>query len=217
MKKLLLCLVLIVATVSMASALDLNYGLRTGVVLGNMSVDPDPADLEPGLEAKMKMGFYCGLWARHMMNEKMGITAELNYVEKGDRYAEEGSGVTMHWIMYNNVLELPVLFTYLPSEKFALFAGPVLEYVLSSGYKMLYDIDDPDVAEYMGYDFGEWTNRIGFSIAAGATYQINETFFGEVRYTYGFSNVIGDDNELMPAEGLEAVPRTLTIGVGINL
>jgi hypothetical protein len=49
------------------------------------------------------------------------------------------------------------------------------------------------------------------------TYQVNETFFGEVRYTYGFSNVIGDDNELMPAEGLEAIPRTLTIGIGINL
>ena len=215
MKKLLICLVLIIATVSMASALDLNYGLRTGVVLGNMSVDPDPTE-DSDLEAKMKMGFYCGLWARHMMNEKMGITAGLNYVEKGDRYSEDMTGATMHIIMYANVLELPVLFTYLPSEKFALFAGPVLEYVMSSGYNMLYDVEDPDVAEYMGYNFGEWTNRIGFSIAAGMTYQINETFFGEVRYTYGFSNVISDEQELMPEE-IEAVPRTLTIGIGINL
>ena len=215
MKKLFICLILIIAAVSMASSLELNYGLRTGLVLGNLSVDPDPTE-DSDLEAKMKMGFYCGLWARHMMNEKMGITAELNYVEKGDRYSEDGSGVTMHWIMYENVLELPVLFTYLPSEKFALYAGPVLEYVLSSGYKMAYDVDDPDVVEYMGYGFGEWTNRIGFSIAAGVTYQVNETFFGEVRYTYGFSNVISEDQELMPEE-IEATPRTLTIGLGINL
>ena len=215
MKKLFICLILIIAAVSMASALDLNYGLRTGVVLGNMSVDPDPTE-DSDLEAKMKMGFYCGLWARHMMNEKMGITAELNYVEKGDRYSEDMTGATMNIIMYADVLELPVLFTYLPSEKFALYAGPVLEYVLSSGYKMAYDVDDPDVVEYMGYGFGEWTNRIGFSIAAGVTYQVNETFFGEVRYTYGFSNVISEDQELMPEE-IEATPRTLTIGLGINL
>ena len=215
MKKLVISLILIIAVAAMASALELNYGLRTGLVLGNMAVDPDPTE-DSDLEAKMKMGFYCGIWARHMMNEKMGITAELNFVEKGDRYSEDMTGATMNIIMYANVLELPVLFTYLPMEKMSLYAGPVLEYVLNSGYKMLYDVEDPDVAEYMGYDFGEWTNRIGFSIAAGLKYEITGTFFGELRYTYGFSNVISDDQELTPEE-IEAIPRTLTIGLGINL
>ena len=216
MKKLVISLILIIAVAAMASALELNYGLRTGLVLGNMAVDPDPTESEPQLEKKMKMGFYCGIWARHMMNEKMGITAELNYVEKGDRYSYDGDGYTENIYMLGNSLELPVLFTYLPMEKMSLYAGPVLEYVLNSGYKMLYDVEDPDVAEYMGYDFGEWTNRIGFSIAAGLKYEITGTFFGELRYTYGFSNVISDDQELTPEE-IEAIPRTLTIGLGINL
>ncbi len=85
-----------------------------------------------------------------------------------------------------------------------------------AGYKMVYDVEDPDVAEYMGYNFGEWLNRFQFSAAVGARYDITGTFFGELRYTYGFSNVISEDQELLPEE-LEAIPRTLTIGLGINL
>ncbi|MBN2725927.1 PorT family protein [Candidatus Mcinerneyibacteriota bacterium] len=215
MKRLLISLILIIAVASMASALELNYGLRAGMVLGNMAVDPDPTE-GSDLEAKMKMGFYCGVWARHMMNEKMGITAELNYLELGDRYSYEGSGYTENIYIFGNVLELPVLFTYLPMEKMTLYAGPVLGYALSGGYKMVYDVEDPDVAEYMGYDFGEWLNRFQFSAAVGAKYEITGKFFGELRYTYGFSNVISEDQELMPEE-MEAIPRTLTIGLGINL
>ncbi|MBN2725929.1 PorT family protein [Candidatus Mcinerneyibacteriota bacterium] len=216
MKKVMISLILIVAVVAMATALDLNYGLRTGLAIDNMAVDPDISDLEPSLEKKMKMGFYCGIWARHMMNEKMGITAELNYVEQGKRYADEGSGYTEYFYMIQNVLELPILFTYLPMEKMTLYAGPVLGYALSGGYKMVADWDDPDVTEHMGYDFGEWLNRFQFSAAAGIKYEITETFFGEVRYTYGFSNIINEDQELF-IENIEAIPRTLTIGMGINL
>ncbi|HDS02233.1 MAG TPA: PorT family protein [Firmicutes bacterium] len=216
MKKIMISLILIVAVAAMASALNLNYGLRTGLAIGNMAVDPDPTESEPGLENKMKMGFYCGIWARHMMNEKIGITVELNYVEQGDRYTDEGSGFTEHAYMIQNTLELPILFTYLPMEKMTLYAGPVLGYALNGGIKMVHDFDDPDVAEYMGYDFGEWLNRFQFSAAAGIKYEITETFFGEVRYTYGFSIVISEDQELM-SEYVEAIPRTLTIGMGINL
>jgi hypothetical protein len=119
--------------------------------------------------------------------------------------------------MIQNTLELPILFTYIPMEKMTLYAGPVLGYVLNGGVKMVYDVDDPDVAEYEGLDFGEWLNRFQFSAAAGIKYEITETFFGEVRYTYGFSNVISEDQEFMPEEEIEAIPRTLTIGLGINL
>ncbi|HHH84906.1 MAG TPA: PorT family protein [Firmicutes bacterium] len=214
MKKLLIFLVLVVAAVGMVSALELNYGLRTGINVGNMSVDPDPI-AGSDLENKMKTGFYCGFWARHMMNEKMGITAELNYVEKGDRYSEEESEGTYHMVIYENVLEFPVLFTYVASEKFTAYAGPVLGYILSGGYKDFYDYDDPNIVEFYGINFGEWLNRFEFSVAAGVKYEITETFFGEVRYTYGFSNIISDDNEI--AEDSEAKSRTLAIGIGINL
>ena len=66
----------------------------------------------------------------------------------------------------------------------------------------------------MAVDLGEFLNRFDFSFAAGAKYDFAGRYFGEVRYTYGFTNLF--EESIVPEE-IDFVPRTLTIGFGVNL
>ena len=182
MKKVLFLLIAVLFCAGMASA-EINYGMRMGVSLGNMALDPEFNDWGPDeADAKVKVGFYGGIWGKYMLNEKMGILAELNYY-------------------------------YMPMDKMILYAGPVLGYVISAGYNQKVDVEDPDIIYGMWYEMEEFVNRFDFSMAAGMRYDFTGMYFGELRFTYGFTDIY--EEGLIPE--IEAMNRTLTVGVGINL
>ncbi len=213
MKKVLFLLIAVLFCAGMASA-EINYGMRMGVSLGNMALDPEFNDWGPDeADAKVKVGFYGGIWGKYMLNEKMGILAELNYVQKGDKFKFKNSSDDAWWIFWANELELPIMFYYMPMDKMILYAGPVLGYVISAGYNQKVDVEDPDIIYGMWYEMEEFVNRFDFSMAAGMRYDFTGMYFGELRFTYGFTDIY--EEGLIPE--IEAMNRTLTGGVGINL
>lgn len=212
MKKMLFLLVAVVLFSGVALA-EIDYGMRMGVALGNMAMDPEFEEWGPSADDNIKIGFYGGFWMKYMLNEKMGIMAELDYVQKGDQYKVKETSDDAWFVFYANELELPVMFYYMPTDALTVYGGPVLGYVMSGGYKQVVDVSDPDISQAMGYGMGEFLNRFDFSAAVGMRYDFTEMYFGELRFTYGFTDIFEDG--IIPP--VEAMNRTLTVGVGINL
>ncbi|HDS02232.1 MAG TPA: PorT family protein [Firmicutes bacterium] len=216
MKRLVLLFAVLCVAVGMSMALD--YGVRGGVALGNMALDPEFEEWgSSDFDDVIKMGFYGGFFIQYPLSETMGLMGELNYIQKGDRYHQEVDGDNLNYIFYGKVLEMPILFYFLPMEKMTLYAGPVLGYVLKGGFKYKVSVDDPAISWYEGLDMNEYINRFELSAAAGGRYQFAGKYFGEVRYIYGFSNIFKDDTDGMLPDEMEGKTSTLTIGFGVNL
>ena len=152
---------------------------------------------------------------QYPLGENMGLLAELNYAQKGDKNKITGTPDDVWFNLYGNFIELPVLFYYIPMEKLYLYAGPVFGYLLKGGYQQIFVNSDPDVTQYMGYDMGEFLNRFELSAAIGARYQFAGRYFGELRYTLGFSDMFKEDG-LFP-DDLEGKTRSFSFGIGVRL
>ena len=216
MKKVVVLIVACFMVVGLSMALD--YGVRGGLSLANLALDPEFDEWGASeFDDVIKMGFYGGIFVQHPLSETMGLMGELNYIQKGDRYHAEESGNDYNYFFYGKVLEMPVLFYFLPMEKMTLYAGPVLGYVLKGGYKQQVSIDDPAISQFQGLDMNEYINRFEFSAAVGGRYQFAGKYFGEIRYIYGMSNMFKDDTDGMLPDEIEGKTSTLTIGLGVNL
>ncbi len=84
-----------------------------------------------------------------------------------------------------NALYIPVMAKYQVADKFKLQAGPQINYILED------DVDD---------------GAFGIDIALGASYDISEQFFAEVRYGFEVVRDIDDANI-----------NTLSLGIGYHL
>ncbi|MBN2725931.1 PorT family protein [Candidatus Mcinerneyibacteriota bacterium] len=215
MKRLVLLVVVTVMAVGVAFSADMNYGVRTGLSLASMSLDPELDEWGPPTDDEIAVKFYAGLWIQYPLGENMGLMAELNYVQKGDKNKITETTDDIWFNFYGNFIELPLLFYYVPMEKMHLYAGPVFGYLLKGGYVQVVDIPDPEISQYMGYDMGEFLNRFELSAAIGARYQFAGRYFGELRYTLGFSNMFKEDG-LFP-DDLEGKTRSFSFGIGVQL
>ncbi|HHF51872.1 MAG TPA: PorT family protein [Candidatus Aminicenantes bacterium] len=215
MKRVVLLFLVAVMAAGVAFTMDLSYGVRTGLSLASMSLDPELDEWGPPTDDKMAIKFYTGLWVQYPLGENMGLIAELNYVQKGDKNKYSDTSDDIWFNFYGNFLELPVLFYYVPMEKMTLYAGPAFGYLLKGGYMQVVDIPDPEMTQYMGYDMGEFLNRFELSAAIGARYQFAGRYFGELRYTLGFSNLFKDES-MFPDE-LKGKTRTFSFGIGVQL
>jgi hypothetical protein len=215
MKRLVLLLMVTVMAVGVAFTADLNFGVRTGLSLASISMDPEFDEWGPPTDDKMTFKFYAGLWMQYPLGENMGLMTELNYVQKGDNKKISDTSDDVWFNFYGYFLELPILFYYVPMEKMTLYAGPVLGYLLKGGYYQVVNISDPDISQYMGYDMGEFLNRFELSAAIGARYQFAGRYFGELRYTLGFSNMY-KEGFMFPDE-LEGKTRSFSFGIGVQL
>lgn len=216
MKRFILLLVVVVLFAGIASA-ELQYGIRTGLSIGNIAMDPEFDEWGPtGADDVMKLGFYGGVWVKHMLNEKMGILSGLNYIQKGDKYSVEDGSYDVKIIFYGNSLEVPVMFYYMATDKMALYAGPVLAYVLSGGYLESVTYDEDNISEYGGVELGDYINRFEFSLGAGVKYDISEKYFLELGYEYGLTDMV--DMEEAFSEDVDSMKTsTFTFGFGYAL
>jgi hypothetical protein len=215
MKRLVLLVVVAVMAVGLAFSADLNFGARTGLSLASMSLDPELDEWGPTADDEIAVKFYAGLWMQYSLGENMGLLAELNYVQKGDKNKMTGTPDDVWFNLYGNFIELPVLFYYVPMEKMTLYAGPVFGYLLGGGYQQFFVNSDPDVTQYMGYDMGEFLNRFELSAAIGTRYQFAGRYFGELRYTLGFSDMF-KEGSVLPDE-LVGKTRSFSFGIGVQL
>jgi len=213
MKRLVLLFAVVMLFAGMASA-EFNYGMRMGISIGNVAMDPEFDEWGPtDADNKMMTGVYLGAWGRFVLNEKMSVLTGLTYIQKGDKYTIDGDP-DIDWFFWGKSLEVPILFSYMISDSFEMYAGPVLGYLMKAGYKQQGTYDEDNITEFMGLEMGDFVNRFEFAMAAGMKYHFAEKYFGELGYEYGFTNMI--DSEFF-SEEVDFMTRTLYFGVGFSM
>src|SRR3546814_11044215 len=123
MKKTLLIAALTLAVTSGVFA-QVNYGLKAGVNLSNMSLSEDVDGWGPG----MLTGFNAGVFVNTEVAENFSIQPELLYSTAGSVIAEEGDD---SWKQKLSYLSLPVLARYQLVEGLRLAVGPRVGLLLS--------------------------------------------------------------------------------------
>jgi hypothetical protein len=116
-RNLLLAILFITATTLTVNAQDLQFGVKAGFNLSNLSGDIEDTESLPG--------FHAGIVADFKIGEKFSIQPELLYSLEGAKFS---SGA--EWRLY--YLNLPVMAKYHISETFSLEAGPQIGYLTNS-------------------------------------------------------------------------------------
>ena len=177
-------IILLVSLFSLAGSVhaQTQFGLRGG--LNYTTVEPVGDPVGSLYNAKYKPTFHIGVFGKIGLSDKLSLNPDLLYTDKGFwsegmENATPAGDATLH-LRYIN---LPVLLGYKVGDKLTFKLGPELGYLLSA--RSTFDSETINV-EYL------WENKLDFGLAAGIDYALSDKVSLELRYTRGFSSVIGD-------------------------
>ncbi len=149
-----------------AQGLESRYGFRVGV--NYSSIVSDNFDLiAAGLEISQdnieesRFGATAGFFAEYPLSELISIQPELQYSTQGNLNQE----------LRLNYLQLPVFLKINISEMFNIHLGP------QAGLKA------------WEWERNEDYNTFEFSAIGGLGINITDSFFADLRYSYGFTNI----------------------------
>lgn len=183
----LLCF-LLVSTSNLMAQLSISPGIRAGVNLANVSVDPD---LE--FDTKSNMGMIIAVPVEIGIGESFAIQPEVMFVQKGFKVEENILGLNFKTQMIINQIDIPILakYKFVNTESFQAYAaaGPVFGYALSGKQK----IEALGQSEEEDIDFDEFGyNRFEtlVSVGAGAGIPIGPgVIVLDLRYLFGLSDL----------------------------
>lgn len=159
-KKITLVAIAVVA-ISTATFAQLQFGVKGGLNLANLSGDVS--------DTKMKIGFMVGGFASYEVNEQLSVQPELMFSQAGCKY-DIGSDT---YKINLNYIVLPVMVKYSFGD-INLQAGPQIGFLLS--------------AEDDGEDIKDGMKSVDFGLNIGAGYQMDKIGI-EARYNLGLSNI----------------------------
>ncbi len=166
MKKELLCAIFILSLGTLSCfAQESSYGVRLGANLSSINSDDIPENLEDS-----RFGIVVGFLAEYPITDKWSIQPEFQYSSQGND--DETLRV--------DYLQLPIFIKYYFNEMINVHIGP------QAGLK-IWEWEDNTALET---DF----NTFDFAAVGGIGVSITENFFADIRYAYGLSNIIDDQN-----------------------
>ena len=195
MKKLITSLTaLLLLNISFA---QIHFGFKSGLNLANVQNE--------GHDNKARPGLYAGALAQIDLQNKLFIKPELFYSIKGYRSpATQFSGEATVSLNYIN---LAALAGYHATNDLSLFIGPEFGFLTSAKSKI--DGSKLDISNiYRDFDIG---------IDLGATYQLSKNFGIDLRYNYGFKDLMNviytDQFGNVTGEGKAGANRVLQLGL----
>lgn len=163
MKKLFLLAIAVIGFTFSSQAQDIKFGFKGGINLATINGD-DVADQIDG-----RTGYHIGAVLQLSILETFAIQPELLYSAQGTDDTD---------IDYINI---PVLAKLKFAKFFSVEAGPQFGFVVNDGFE---DIPGPVEA-------GVEAKSFDLSAAIGAGVEFGG-FFGQLRYNYGFTDVVDD-------------------------
>ncbi len=162
-----------------------HFGLKAGMNVSNMSVDPQ--EYEEGGSLK---SFAFGGWWGMPLNRRLTLQTEAIYSVKGDQETEGGYTTSTHM----SYIDVPVLaklgFLHGSTTQPSLFLGPSLSVNVSANAKLEGEGSDVDL------DVKDQVRPIDFGlvVGGGVDFLLGARTCGvEVRYSHGLSNAAGDE------------------------
>lgn len=186
MKKTVLFTVALLMCIALKSkAQEITYGVRLGANLSSISSDDIPENLKDS-----RFGIVAGFLAEVPINQKWSIQPEFQYSSLGND--DESLRV--------DYLQLPIILKYNFSKLFNVHVGPQV------GLK-IWEWEDNSSGEI---NF----NTFNLSAVAGIGVSITENFFADLRYGFGVSNII-DDQDI--PKGAKGSNRNIQLSFGYKL
>lgn len=170
MKKVILSLFALAAMGLSANAQQVvKFGPKAGVNIANLN----------GLEdTDMKVGFHVGAFAEIFFTDKFALQPELLYSAQGAKASEGDVKTNLDFI------NIPIMAKYYVIDNLAVEAGPYVGFLMKAELKG--DGGSLDIKDEM--------NSVDFGLGLGASYSLDNGFFGGARYNFGFSD-LPKDNE----------------------
>ena len=192
-----------------AEATEMNYGLKVGGSMSNLSgigdMQFDKADGDEKVSSGSRIFFTGGAFFNYAFTDNLGVGVEANYIGLGgvatkkEKEDSTGSSNTdkkkkkdKYSVKTNNFV-MPVTFEYYP-----------MGHNLEDGIVTLYVGGQPNVAVGMNVEHMEEKDpkfedkfKTGFSFdaLAGISYQLSMGLLVDIRYTYGFMSVFNDEDD----------------------
>jgi len=175
MKKTILLLVLLCISFYGFSQ-DAKYGVRIGYNISNLDFDDVPID-----QNKHRNGFAIGFFGEYGLSKTVSLAPELQFSAEGAK----------HESLKLDYLQLPVLFKFRVSEKFAIGVGPQVSLKV--------------------HEFEDGINNFSYSGVGSVEFKISHSLFADARYSYGFRNIF--DENLVDAD---AINTNIQLGFGFK-
>ena len=168
------------------------FGLKGGVLLSTVT-----GDKAIDQYAK-KLGAQIGVTGAVYFNPKLSIRAELNYEQKGGKFANHEMNMNLHYA----TIPLYLKFNFTQDPEFSVYGGAYASYLITANTKGTYEIIIGD--DYINESINENINKnlnhfdAGFIVGIGAQGRFNRwaDIFVDIRYTQGFFNLNNNTADL---------------------
>ncbi len=181
-----------------SSYAQIEFGLKGGLNLATVRyINPD--------NSKARVGWNAGVLAEIPFQDNLLIRPELLYSSKGFAFSATQTG--NEGSLKLNYISVPVLFGYRPNNKSKILLGPEFGFLRKAVSKSL-GIREDMTNLYRHFD-------VGFDL--GVAYNISKAFGAEVRYNYGFKDLVNvvyvNDNGGISGQGKNGANRVLQFGL----
>ena len=151
---------------------NISLGAKGGINLSNMSSDYFA-------DSNFRTGFHLGLFAEIPLGERFSFQPELLYGTQGAKADRKMDGSGPRTTEYKlDYLQIPVLAKIFLTESLSIEAGPSFNFLVN------------EKTDGQETDFGR---NFEFAGALGASYKFGYNFFGNLRYTYGFTSAFNKE------------------------
>ena len=137
---------------------------------------------DPTFDNQHRNGFAIGFFGEYDLSASLAIAPEVQFSAEGAK--EESLRI--------DYIQAPILFKYRIGDRVTVGAGPMV------GLKV--------------HEYEDGFTNFAFSGIGGLEFMITDEIFIDARYSYGFTNVLDEDNPLG-----EATNTNIQIGVGIKI
>ena len=154
---------------------ELEYGLMTGLNLGQFSQKLPETTSKNRLKAAMLFGAFSEV----QLHPQLWMRGEFLYTQKGNRVESKLSNSTIYSDYILHYLSLNVTGQYIPVKRLVIYFGPQVSYLLSAKWK----------SEGTTLDATDDFKPIEVSVLGGVSYQFLSNFEIQFRYEFGLSNL----------------------------
>lgn len=150
---------------------QISFGVKAGLNVSNVK-NVGSAD------NKARPGFYGGLLTEIKIGKKVIVRPEVLYSIKGNKFpatAFNGGGT-----LSLNYISIPLLGGFRPTDKFTILLGPEFNFLTTANSKF----------DGSNHDGTKIYRKFDFAIDLGATYSIINGLGVELRYSYGFEDLV---------------------------
>jgi hypothetical protein len=205
-KKALVCLTLLGAVFgSSVAARAQSVGVRFGVNVAKLAIDPTPPD---GTSFDNRTGMAAGVFVRIPFGRTLGFQPEALFSMQGMKVTDQSSDMTATLKLDYMTFPLLARIRFGPSSPVALLVGPSL------GVHTRTTVDLPGSPGDAPSEFNDSFKRFDFGLVTGVSVDIGH-FVIDGRYTWGLTNILKGGTLGTDASDA-ATHRVFTFSAGIR-